>query len=107
MARRHAGSWCTRSPVRAKWCRNSCGHQAAAAIPADRLLLETDAPDLPPVVRQPDGTSALAAAPNAPENLVPVLHWLASLRGSTPATLARQTWENACRLFGTPLAPVG
>ena len=73
---------------------NRRGHAALCAAPADRLLLETDAPDLPPVIggQVPQG-------PNEPANLFHVLRAAAALRGEPEAALAAQTWSNAKRLF--------
>ncbi len=73
---------------------NRRGHAALCAVPADRLLLETDAPDLLPVLagRVPEGA-------NEPAHLVHVLRAAAELRGVPEADLAAQTWSNAQRLF--------
>ena len=58
--------------------RNRRGHKAVMAVPPYRLLIETDSPDLMPVLpsSQPDD----AAAPNEPANLVHVLRKIAELR---------------------------
>ncbi len=74
---------------------NRRGHAAAQAVPEDRLLIETDAPDLPPARpgRQPEDL-------NEPANLVMVRDKLAELRGLPAADVARLTWNNARRLFG-------
>ena len=73
---------------------NKRGHAALRAVPADRLLLETDAPDLMPVIagRVPEGA-------NEPANLVHILRAAAELRGTTEDALAALTWTNAQRLF--------
>jgi len=68
----------------------------AATMPAEHLLLETDAPD------QPD--AAARGARNEPARLVNVLDVIAQLRGESPDAIARATTRNAERLFG--LSPV-
>ena len=74
--------------------------EAVARIPADRLLLETDAPYLLP--------RTLSAKPahrrNEPGYLPAVLEELARCRGEDPAAVAVQTTANACRLFGLTLS---
>lgn len=74
-------------------------------IPDDRLLLETDAPDMlgPPELAphtQPNPTDKNAPPLNEPANLPHLAHWLAQLRNTTPETLAEQTCNNAKQLFG-------
>ncbi len=68
--------------------------EAAAAVPPDRLLLETDCPYMAPVPfrkkRCDSGMIRLTAAP------------LAALHGMTADELIRQCAENAARLFGVP-----
>ena len=72
---------------------NRRGRAAAALVPADRLLLESDSPDLAP--RQvPPG------APNEPAYLPHTLADLAACRNLSPEAAASLTWENACRVFG-------
>ncbi|MFH1638881.1 MAG: TatD family hydrolase [Chloroflexota bacterium] len=63
-------------------------------IPVDRLLLETDCPYLPP---QP-----YRGQRNEPAYLVMTAALLAKVRGTTAGVLARQTTENARRLFHLP-----
>lgn len=63
----------------------------AATLPADAIVLETDAPDIPP-----------AFAPgvrNVPENLPRIAATLAELRGLPLAGVARITSANARSLF--------
>ena len=71
-------------------------------IPADRLLVETDAPDMPlPPERAryilpnaPNGTPL-----NHPANIAAVYEGLAEIRSLTPEALAAQVAENFARLF--------
>ena len=65
--------------------------EAAAAVPLDRLLLETDAPYMTPVpFRGKRNDSALIAYTAAK---------IAEIRGMEVDALLRQTEENARRLF--------
>jgi TatD DNase family protein len=66
--------------------------EAARQAPADRLLLETDAPYLPP---QP-----WRGKRNEPAYLAEVARRVAEALGKPPAEVARRTTENARRLFG-------
>lgn len=65
---------------------------AAAAIPRDRILVETDSPYLAP--------QALRGARNEPANLVHTLQVLAEARGETVEDLAAATHANAAAAFG-------
>ena len=65
--------------------------EAAAALPADRLLLETDSPYMTPA-GAPDG-------PNEPANVVHVARSLAQARGCPAEEIARLTTDNAQALF--------
>jgi len=82
--------------------RNHRGHAAARAVPLDRLLIETDSPDLMPVrgdrVPPADGRDP-DPEPNEPANLVYVCRRVAELRGMPVDELADITWRNARRLF--------
>jgi len=71
---------------------NKRGHEAVMAVSADRLLIETDSPDLPPVQAAP-------GKPNEPANIVFVLEKIAQLTGETSDAIALRTWENACGVF--------
>ena len=70
--------------------------EVARQVPADRLLIETDAPYLAPIPHR--------GKPNLPEYVRDVAEFLAPLRGVTVDTLAEQTTQNFQRLF--PLARV-
>ncbi len=63
---------------------------AAAAVPAGRLLIETDAPDFPP---------AGCAAPNEPANLIHIARAIAGLRAVPLEDICRLTFDNAQKLF--------
>jgi TatD DNase family protein len=67
---------------------------AAAQVPADRILAETDTPYLAP---QP-----LRGRPNEPANVVHTLAALAQVRGDDLQKLEQQIDENANRAFGLP-----
>jgi TatD DNase family protein len=83
--------------------RHAAKRAVFAALPADRLLVETDAPAMAlPVTHR---THALPDLPdgsvvNHPANLVATYTGLAALRGSTVPALAAQVAANAARLFG-------
>lgn len=64
----------------------------AQSLPLERIVLETDAPDMSPAAHQGER--------NSPEYLPDVLAVLAQLRGLPPAEVAAQTTANAFRLLG-------
>lgn len=66
--------------------------EAAAALPADRLLVETDAPYLAPVPRR--------GRPNRPALVAHTLERLAEVRGLTVADADALTSANAAAVFG-------
>jgi len=78
---------------------NRKGVETVKAVPLDRLLIETDAPDIPPFISDRDHPADTGPILNEPANLVHVLRRVAELRGMTEQELALHTWENACRLF--------
>jgi TatD DNase family protein len=66
-------------------------HDAARTVPAERLLVETDAPFQTPLPHRP--------AQNEPAFLVAIVQALARIRGERPEWVAQQTDINARRLF--------
>lgn len=72
--------------------RKGAHRDAFAAMPLDRLLVETDAPDLaPPVERNPN---PFPDNMNHPENIFMCYEALATLRGMSLESLASQVAEN-------------
>ena len=67
---------------------------AAARVPADRILAETDSPYLSP---QP-----VRGRPNEPANVMHTLVTLAEARGDEPTDLERMIDANATAAFGLP-----
>jgi TatD DNase family protein len=75
--------------------RNDELRQTAALVPADRLLVETDAPYLAPVPHR--------GKRNEPAHVIETARCLADARGVSYDELAQQTTDNARRLFGLPI----
>jgi TatD DNase family protein len=73
--------------------------EAARICPAERLLIETDAPYLAPV--------PLRGKRCEPAHVIHVLARLAELRGVRPETLGPRVAANARRLFGLPAVRPG
>ncbi|HWO69321.1 MAG TPA: TatD family hydrolase [Actinomycetota bacterium] len=71
--------------------RNGHLREAAAAVPLDRILVETDSPFLPP---QP-----LRGRDNAPANVGLVVAAVAQARGEEVGVVARAVSDNARRAF--------
>lgn len=65
---------------------------ALARVPVESLVLETDAPDMPPAGVRPGN--------NSPEQLPSILSALAALRPESEAELAGQIWTNTAKLYG-------
>jgi TatD DNase family protein len=65
--------------------------QAAAGVPADRLLVETDSPYLAPV--------PFRGKRNEPAHVTKVVEQLATVRGSSAAAVGEETDRNFARLF--------
>ena len=68
---------------------------AAAYVPADRILVETDSPYLAPV--------PMRGRRNEPTFVQYVAQKVAELRGVTAEEMAQTAFENTCRLFRIPL----
>jgi TatD DNase family protein len=64
---------------------------SAGVVSADRLLIETDSPDIRPY--------GCAAALNEPAHIVSVAEALSSLIGIPKEDVAQRTWRNAARIF--------
>ena len=73
----------------------------AAALPAEDVVLETDAPDIPPqwLYRTAAERAAGATMRNEPAELPRIAATLAALRGWTLAETARRTAANAVRVL--------
>jgi len=67
---------------------------AAATVPLDRLLLETDAPYLAPQAQRGQRCE--------PAFVQHTAHVLADVKGVSPGEIAAQTTQNACRVYGLP-----
>jgi TatD DNase family protein len=72
--------------------KNDANRAAAARVPIERLLVETDCPYLAPQEKR--------GRRNEPAFVVAVLAELARVRGEGVSELALATSENAARLFG-------
>lgn len=66
--------------------------EAAAFVPADRFLLETDAPSI--------GLDGVEPGDTGPAHVVRVAAAMASIRGVPLAEIAGSSWLAACGLFG-------
>lgn len=72
--------------------KNDLNRAAAAMVPAERLLVETDSPFLSPQGKR--------GKRNEPANVADVLKFVAEVRGADPEELAALTSQNAADLFG-------
>ena len=74
------------------WQSNKKARRAIAALPADRLLTETDSPYLPP-------RSLYGTFPNTSESIPEILQNMAEVRGVKGEEMAETVWNNAHMLF--------
>ena len=75
----------------------------AAELPLESIVLETDAPDIPPqwlYVTADDRMKGKIAQKNTPIELPQIGAVLASLRGTNTSAVAEQTTRNVNQLFG-------
>jgi TatD DNase family protein len=71
--------------------------EAAAAVPADRLMIETDCPYMSP-------EPVRSQKPNEPALMLHTARFLAELKGVSVDQLARQSRQAAIQFFALPLA---
>ena len=76
----------------ATYPKNHALRRAASRVPADRILVETDAPYLAPQSHR--------GQRNEPAFVIDTVAALAAVRGDEPAALGRQIAQNARKLFG-------
>ncbi len=76
--------------------------EAFRAVPWDRLLIETDAPDMlgPESVRVESLSDSSGEAINSPRNLIKIYDYVAAMKGVTVAELAQTVESNFKKLFG-------
>lgn len=76
--------------------KNKKAHSALRRIPPDRLLLETDAPDIPPEINGKIDFSV----PTEPAGLFYVLRFAADLLNMDIEDLADRVWQNSMTFLG-------
>jgi TatD DNase family protein len=77
--------------------------ELARELPLESLVVETDAPDIPPQWLYTTAAARAEGQPqgrNSPAELPRIATLLATLRDVAPQTLARQTTDNARRALG-------
>ncbi|WP_022667303.1 TatD family hydrolase [Desulfospira joergensenii] len=75
--------------------------KAVRAVSKDRILLETDAPDIYPSLDEPAGSTPRL---NEPANLVPIAGAAARIRGMNVEELAETAYDNSLKIF-SPVLP--
>ena len=74
--------------------------KALDAVPLDRLLIETDAPNmLPPQEYRKYSITSNGKEYNHPANLPAILDGIAALLGQSPESLRETLWQNSQRFF--------
>lgn len=76
------------------WPQAQRMHRVLKQLPLDAIVLETDAPDIPP--------AGYAGERNSPELLPDICRMLADLKGVSAEELAAASYRNSCELFGWP-----
>ena len=74
------------------WPQAQRMHRVLRQLPLEAIVLETDAPDIPP--------AGHAGERNSPELLPEICQRLADLKGIAPEALAAASYRNSCELFG-------
>lgn len=74
------------------WPQAQRMHRVLRQLPLEAIVLETDAPDIPPAGR--------AGERNSPELLPEICRRLADLKGIDAHALAAASYRNSCELFG-------
>lgn len=81
----------------------------AAQLPLSAIVLETDAPDMPPhwLYRTAEQRAqGLPQGRNEPAQLAGIAQAIAGLRGISPEALARASWNNAAQVLTRGLLPL-
>jgi len=74
------------------WPQAQRMHRVLRQLPLEAIVLETDAPDIPP--------AGHASERNSPELLPEICRRLADLKGIDAHALAAASYRNSCELFG-------
>lgn len=74
------------------WRGSKRAKRSIAALPANRLMTETDSPYMPP-------ESLYGTFPNTPASIPEILKNMAAVRGTDEESMAEQVWTNAHALF--------
>lgn len=74
------------------WPQAQRMHRVLGQLPLEAIVLETDAPDIPP--------AGHAGERNSPELLPEICRRLADLKGIDAHALAAASYRNSCELFG-------